>query len=77
MQFPTNPISGDIFKSDSGVEYMYDATKRIWIKQIPTPDLTVDTTNTAIAVSKIWTGTKAEYDSLPTKYPDVLYFVQD
>ena len=87
MQFPTPPTPGDCFQSSTGVEYTFDDTKKVWTKKVwtkkvwtkkvPTPDLTVDTTGTTIAVKKIWTGTKVECNSIDPKldYSKSIFFI--
>lgn len=76
MAFNLNPVDGEIFISPSGVRRQWNATQKVWekIEQSIVPD-TSGTNDSPI--SKVWTGTYAEYQALVTKSDEVVYFIKD
>lgn len=58
-----------------GRKFSFDSTKKIFKKEDST-GLAPDESST-VPASKIWTGTKAEYDLITTKVNSTIYLVKD
>jgi len=56
-----------------GSKYIYDATKRIFKKD--EAKITSDATS-AVDITKVWTGSKLEYDNIQ-HLNNTIYFVKD
>ena len=75
MAFPHNPPDNTIF-TNADTKYKWNATKRLWTKVPKESGITVDTTGTSVAVQKVWTGNRAEFEVI-TPVSSIIYFVKD
>lgn len=76
MAFNNNPIDGEIHISPNGEKRKWNALTKVWEKfeEKIIPDATG--TND-IPISKVWSGTYAEYQSIAVKQDDTVYFIKD
>ena len=76
MGFKINPVAGEKFISATGKQFKWDDTTRVWRKA--EVSLVPDVTGTNDKpLSKVWTGTYAEYSALPKYFDDIAYFIKD
>ena len=77
---PNNLTDGDKVSLPDGREYQFDASNKTFKKinsagSLPSNVITLDASSAAQA-TKIWVGTKTEFDAIPTKLDDVIYYVK-
>lgn len=70
-----NPIHGDVAEQ-GGKKYSYDGNVGAW-KQLE-EKIVPDVSGSAdVPISKVWSGTYAEYQAIPVKQDDTIYFIKD
>ena len=60
-----------------GRKFSFDATKKIFKKEVQSGGGIAPDETSTVPAEKFWTGTKAEYDLIPTKVDSTIYFVKD
>lgn len=76
MAFNLNPVDGEIHVAPNGVKRQWSVASGVWERF--DEKIVPDTSNSAdIPISKVWSGTYAEYQAIPVKQDDTVYFIKD